>query len=46
MTKKDRVIVNDLMAEYSANASKLLKKGDRESATAFIGGSEALGDSE
>lgn len=44
MTKKDRVIVNDLMAEYSAKAIELLKNGDRENATAFIGGSAALGD--
>lgn len=44
MTKKDRVIINDLMAEYSAKAIELLKNGDRENATAFIGGSAALGD--
>lgn len=44
MTKKDRAIINDLMAEYGAKASMLLKNGDRENATVFIGVSAALGE--
>lgn len=44
MTKKDRVIINDLMAEYSANAIDMLKNGDKENAAAFIGGRAALGE--
>lgn len=44
MTKKDKVIINDLMAECSSKASLMLKNGDREDAMIFIGGSAILGD--